>query len=87
MGKALSPAKCKIFAKRFLEYKDQLEELLRQIEEDVGRLPRVMRQRAERYWLGHMQGAIGDGENGSMFTMQDTIDELDSYEEGQEIEE
>lgn len=79
----LSSSESKVLAERFEEYKEKLEELMDKIEEEVEKLPGVQRKRAESYWVGHIRGALDNEESGgSMFTMQDTIDEL--YEEEQD---
>jgi len=69
---------------RLVEIKDEMRDLVNEamqlIRDQVG-YDDVRYARAERYWSGHITGALGTREDSfsqrSMFTLQETIDELD----------
>lgn len=65
---------------------DRFEEIINEIasltEEAYNLIPRkgMTRERARQYWRGHIQGALGTSHSeymgGSMFTMEDTLEEM-----------
>lgn len=73
---------------RLEEIRDQIAELVNEASDLIHGLSReigskVIFDRAESYWIRHIQGALGDEGiiGGSMFTMNSTIEELRQHTE------
>lgn len=74
---------------------DELQYILETIEEELYKANKILREavpgsltyeRAIRYWIPHIKGALGIGEfHGSMFTMANTIKELRGEGEGESL--
>lgn len=67
---------------RLLEIKEEIEELLGEAESLLHDASKITQCRAESYWLAHMANALDGRHNRYDYTMQHTINEIESGEEG-----
>ena len=57
---------------------EQIQELLEEAREIIrGTGQHMAEKRAESYWIAHIEGAIGIHSKGSMYTLRDTVSELE----------
>lgn len=77
----------KQIAERLKEIKDQMKDQISEAKDLLRFVKPIIKERAKSYWLSQIETALDSDHNwlgNSMFTMEDTIEDLDCGEEDED---